>query len=127
LLVLYAFCWNIEFKDVNTYFYQFWSIIIKFFGIFKQKIALNSLYLAGLYLRLIKQDIFGSWPADPKSLYTVAMVDPDAESRLNPKLREFRHWLVINVPGSDVKKGKVVSEYWVGFFEFQKFNILPKI
>ncbi|KAI6170767.1 OV-16 antigen [Aphelenchoides bicaudatus] len=51
------------------------------------------------------------WPADPKALYTVAMVDPDALSRLNPKMREWRHWLVVNIPGNQVSKGTVISHY----------------
>lgn len=51
------------------------------------------------------------WNADPNQLYTLLMVDPDAPSRAEPKLRSFKHWTVINIPGSDVPKGDVVSEY----------------
>lgn len=36
------------------------------------------------------------------------MVDPDAPSRTNPKNREYRHWLVMNIPGNDVTKGDEV-------------------
>eukprot|EP00823_Brevimastigomonas_motovehiculus_P003419 TRINITY_DN207_c0_g1_i2.p1 TRINITY_DN207_c0_g1~~TRINITY_DN207_c0_g1_i2.p1 ORF type:complete len:196 (-),score=46.12 TRINITY_DN207_c0_g1_i2:203-733(-) len=52
-----------------------------------------------------------SWTADEKSLYTVIMTDPDAPSRKNPKFREWRHWLVVNVPGSDVTKGETIAAY----------------
>lgn len=37
--------------------------------------------------------------------------DPDAPSRQDPKFREFHHWLVVNIPGSDLARGKVLSDY----------------
>lgn len=52
-----------------------------------------------------------SWPAEPSSLYTLCMTDPDAPSRLAPKFREWHHWLVVNIPGSSVAKGTTLSEY----------------
>uniref|UniRef100_A0A8D8AUJ0 Phosphatidylethanolamine-binding protein homolog F40A3.3 n=1 Tax=Culex pipiens TaxID=7175 RepID=A0A8D8AUJ0_CULPI len=52
-----------------------------------------------------------SWEADPKSLYTLILTDPDAPSRANPKMREWRHWIVINIPGEDVASGEPVAEY----------------
>uniref|UniRef100_A0A914EBW6 Uncharacterized protein n=1 Tax=Acrobeloides nanus TaxID=290746 RepID=A0A914EBW6_9BILA len=33
-----------------------------------------------------------SWDAEPDSLYTLAMTDPDAPSRKDPRFREFEHW-----------------------------------
>ncbi|KAB0797455.1 hypothetical protein PPYR_08449 [Photinus pyralis] len=51
------------------------------------------------------------WNTDPDKLYLLAMVDPDAPSRNNPKFREWQHWIVGNIPGCDVKKGDVISEY----------------
>ncbi|XP_074028563.1 phosphatidylethanolamine-binding protein homolog F40A3.3 isoform X2 [Leptinotarsa decemlineata] len=51
------------------------------------------------------------WEADKSSFYTVCMTDPDAPSRKEPKFREWHHWLVGNVPGGDVEKGEVLSEY----------------
>jgi phosphatidylethanolamine-binding protein (PEBP) family uncharacterized protein len=36
---------------------------------------------------------------DPSEFYTLATVDPDAPSRQDPKFREWRHWLVTNIPG----------------------------
>jgi hypothetical protein len=44
------------------------------------------------------------------------MVDPDATSRRNPTMREWRHWMVINIPGTRVGKGDVVTKYEVSFF-----------
>ncbi|XP_073969147.1 protein D2-like [Rhodnius prolixus] len=51
------------------------------------------------------------WDADPSALYTLCMTDPDAPSRKDPKFREWHHWLVVNIPGSDVSKGEVLSEF----------------
>ncbi|CAG9855298.1 unnamed protein product [Phyllotreta striolata] len=52
-----------------------------------------------------------NWTADPNTFYTVAMVDPDAPSREDPKLREVLHWLVGNVKGGDVENGEVIAGY----------------
>jgi phosphatidylethanolamine-binding protein (PEBP) family uncharacterized protein len=40
------------------------------------------------------------------------MTDPDAPSRGYPVNREFLHWLVVNIPGSDVARGQHVVEYF---------------
>lgn len=39
------------------------------------------------------------------------MTDPDATSRLNPDLREIRHWLVFNIPGCSIENGDEVTEF----------------
>lgn len=39
------------------------------------------------------------------------MTDPDATSRLNPDLREIRHWLVLNIPECSIEKGDEVIEF----------------
>lgn len=52
-----------------------------------------------------------SWNADANALYTVCMTDPDAPSRKEPTFREWHHWLVVNVPGSKVSEGEVLSDY----------------
>ncbi|XP_058803992.1 protein D2-like [Phymastichus coffea] len=51
------------------------------------------------------------WDADDSSFYTLCMTDPDAPSRKEPKFREWHHWLVTNIPGKDVSKGEVLSQY----------------
>lgn len=51
------------------------------------------------------------WKADPNVFYTLVMTDPDAPSRQTPTYREWHHWLVGNIPGNDVSKGEVLSEY----------------
>ncbi|RXG69018.1 Phosphatidylethanolamine-binding protein-like F40A3.3 [Armadillidium vulgare] len=52
-----------------------------------------------------------SWEAEEGSYYTLIMTDPDAPSRKEPKFREWHHWLVGNIPGSDVSKGETLSQY----------------
>ncbi|XP_075984219.1 protein D2-like isoform X2 [Anticarsia gemmatalis] len=52
-----------------------------------------------------------TWEASPDQFYTVAMTDPDAPSRKEPKFREWHHWLVGNVPGTNVAAGDTLSDY----------------
>ncbi|KAJ1690650.1 hypothetical protein LUZ63_014805 [Rhynchospora breviuscula] len=66
-------------------------------------------------------DIKPSMAADPPTvniagktsdLYTLVMTDPDAPSPSDPKMREWLHWLVVNMPGStDPSQGEVVVPY----------------
>ncbi|XP_012582360.1 PREDICTED: phosphatidylethanolamine-binding protein 4 isoform X2 [Condylura cristata] len=42
--------------------------------------------------------------------YILVMVDPDAPSRSSPKYRFWRHWLVTDIKGSDMKKGKIKGQ-----------------
>ncbi|KAJ0169860.1 hypothetical protein K1T71_014466 [Dendrolimus kikuchii] len=51
------------------------------------------------------------WAAKDNQYYTLAMVDPDAPSRENPKFREWHHWLVGNIFGGDMNKGEILSDY----------------
>lgn len=41
----------------------------------------------------------------------MTVLDPDAPSRKEPTFREWHHWLVGNIPGGEVSKGQVLSEY----------------
>ncbi|KAG2470677.1 PEBP1 protein, partial [Polypterus senegalus] len=53
-----------------------------------------------------------SWEGcDPGKMYTLALTDPDAPSRKDPKFREWHHFLVVNMKGSDINSGKVLSDY----------------
>ncbi|XP_062274329.1 phosphatidylethanolamine-binding protein 4 [Scomber scombrus] len=40
-----------------------------------------------------------------KKMYVLVMVDPDAPSRTKPTSAHWRHWLVVNIQGSTLKKG----------------------
>ncbi|KAF9579693.1 hypothetical protein BGW38_003946 [Lunasporangiospora selenospora] len=37
---------------------------------------------------------------NPSDKYTLIMTDPDAPSRNEPRMREYRHWIVTNLSGS---------------------------
>ncbi|KAF9142281.1 hypothetical protein BGX30_002989 [Mortierella sp. GBA39] len=53
----------------------------------------------------------------PSDQYTLIMTDPDAPSRKDPTMREYRHWVVANISGTsdfqpaNVAQGAVVSPY----------------
>ncbi|XP_053125461.1 phosphatidylethanolamine-binding protein 4 isoform X3 [Hemicordylus capensis] len=53
--------------------------------------------------------------ANENKEYVLIMVDPDAPSRATPKYRFWRHWLVSNIKGADLKngnlQGNVLSDY----------------
>lgn len=51
------------------------------------------------------------WDHDDDSFYTVILSDPDAPSRANPKIREVRHWYVVNIPGNRVDEGEPLFDY----------------
>ncbi|XP_018912202.1 protein D2 isoform X2 [Bemisia tabaci] len=51
------------------------------------------------------------WPADPNLNYALVFIDPDAPSKALPTMREWQHWLVVNIPGNDITSGKVLTEY----------------
>uniref|UniRef100_A0A8C3WWN2 Phosphatidylethanolamine binding protein 4 n=1 Tax=Catagonus wagneri TaxID=51154 RepID=A0A8C3WWN2_9CETA len=42
--------------------------------------------------------------------YILVMVDPDAPSRSSPKARFWRHWLVTDIKGTDIRKGKMQGQ-----------------
>lgn len=39
------------------------------------------------------------------------MTDPDAPSRAQPTMREWRHWVVANIQNNDVSHGNVLTPY----------------
>lgn len=38
-------------------------------------------------------------------------LDPDAPTPEHPKYREWRHWLVMNIPGNDISRGETCVSY----------------
>lgn len=52
-----------------------------------------------------------NWTPENSTYYTLAMVDPDAPSRADPKFREVKHWLVGNILENDISTGDVIAEY----------------
>lgn len=59
----------------------------------------------------IKDEPCLNWVADVSRYYTVAMVDPDAPHRSAPKMSQFLHWLVTNIPGTSIERGTTLAEY----------------
>ena len=49
---------------------------------------------------------------EPGKLYTIILSDPDAPNPSEPKFAEWIHWLVVNVPGSDVSAGIALVPYF---------------
>uniref|UniRef100_A0A1I7XPT8 Phosphatidylethanolamine-binding protein n=1 Tax=Heterorhabditis bacteriophora TaxID=37862 RepID=A0A1I7XPT8_HETBA len=72
-----------------------------------------------------------SWDFEDGALYTVLLtgmsivlyetfttcmanlflLDPDAPSRKEATFREWHHWLIVNIPGDNLKKGDVLADY----------------
>uniref|UniRef100_A0A2K6E0D9 Phosphatidylethanolamine binding protein 1 n=1 Tax=Macaca nemestrina TaxID=9545 RepID=A0A2K6E0D9_MACNE len=48
---------------------------------------------------------------DSGKLYTLVLTDPAAPSRKDPKYREWHHFLAVNIKGSDISSGTVLSDY----------------
>lgn len=42
------------------------------------------------------------WEAEPGAFYTLVLTDPDAPSRASPTLREWVHWVRVNIPGDNL-------------------------
>jgi len=51
------------------------------------------------------------WPSDPEKHYTLLFLDVDAPSRTAPLLRSYLHWLIVNIPGHDVRRGVPILQY----------------
>eukprot|EP00124_Ichthyophonus_hoferi_P005767 Ihof_evm2s945 gene=Ihof_evmTU2s945 len=65
--------------------------------------------LTPLQVKSVPQIVIPNAEAD--SLYTLVFSDPDAPTRSDPTMREFLHWIVINIPGGNLNKGHTVAEY----------------
>ncbi|XP_022220725.2 protein D2 [Drosophila obscura] len=59
----------------------------------------------------VKDQPLVEWSAAPGDYYALILTDPDAPSRADPKFREFKHWVVVNIPGNDVASGEVLTAY----------------
>ncbi|CAH0387423.1 unnamed protein product, partial [Bemisia tabaci] len=43
--------------------------------------------------------------------YTLIMAGLDEPSHMTPTLREYLHWLVVNIPGNEIKEGQELASY----------------
>lgn len=59
----------------------------------------------------VKDEPLLTYPVEQEGRYLVCMTDPDAPSRSEPRFREFLHWLVGNIPGTNVISGDILAEY----------------
>ena len=81
--------------------------------------VLNVSYISGVKADLgnvltptqVKDQPTIQWEAKENTFYTLLMTDPDAPSRAEPTLREIRHWLVVNIKGSDVSSGETIVQF----------------
>nr|XP_018903754.1 PREDICTED: protein D3-like [Bemisia tabaci] len=55
-----------------------------------------------------------TWEADNGTLHTLLLVDPDWPIKKPRTINEFPHWMVGNIPGSNVEKGETIIDY-VGY------------
>ncbi|XP_015925899.1 protein D2-like [Parasteatoda tepidariorum] len=44
-------------------------------------------------------------------LYTLLMIDPDAPYPQNPTLQNYLHWIIVNIPGNNIKDGDLIADY----------------
>ncbi|XP_072153941.1 uncharacterized protein [Bemisia tabaci] len=51
-----------------------------------------------------------SWPTKEDALYVLVLSGPDA-SDLDSAQNSYEHWLIGNIPGTDLEKGEKLSEY----------------
>ncbi|XP_017477656.1 PREDICTED: protein D3-like [Rhagoletis zephyria] len=52
-----------------------------------------------------------SWPAEDGAFYTLLFLCPDAPSRTDRRCADTWHWLVVNIPGSNIAEGHTVADY----------------
>ncbi|KAJ1270350.1 hypothetical protein BS78_06G047500 [Paspalum vaginatum] len=63
----------------------------------------NRLLLAGVELKpsaVLNKPRVDVGGTDLRVFYTLVLVDPDAPSPSNPSLREYLHWMVVDIPGT---------------------------
>ncbi|XP_023302379.2 protein D3-like [Lucilia cuprina] len=51
------------------------------------------------------------WSAEKDSFYTLLFTEVDAPSREDTSLKEWRHWLIVNIPENNVDEGDLVYGY----------------
>jgi len=59
----------------------------------------------------VKDEPQVKYTADPNTLYTLQMTDSDAPSRQNPAISPINHWLVVNIPGSNIHQGEALLPF----------------
>jgi hypothetical protein len=100
----------------------YWSHAI-FSDLERLKIYYNDKHLIGVPKMSIKDTetipCILCYKANPKKLYTVMLIDPTAPDTRKPDSGVWRHWLVVDIPGSELLEGclnieevgKVITSY----------------
>ena len=59
----------------------------------------------------VKDEPIVNWPTEGGQHYTLVMTDPDAPSRKEPTRGQIKHWIVVNIPGTNLTRGETIVEY----------------
>ncbi|KAG5674016.1 hypothetical protein PVAND_004009 [Polypedilum vanderplanki] len=94
------------------------SGLVDIFGVCPVDILKVS-YKSGIELKIasvltptqVKDQPIVQYNGDENAFYTLLLTDVDAPSKMNPAMREVRHWLVVNIPGSNVNDGETKWSY----------------
>lgn len=78
---------------------------------FKEKEIIEVDLGSEIALEQVQQEPEITFEPQSEVKYTLIMVDPDAPSRGKPVAKEWLHWLVVDIPGSDIKAGKVLTAF----------------
>lgn len=116
LCLLIALC-NCEMSEVETAFEDHGIVPNSLLVAPRQKVEVS--YPSGVVVNFgneltptqVKDKPSVSWEAEDGAYYSLVMMDPDAPSRENPINGEYRHWLVMNIPGNRVDEGDVVTDF----------------
>ncbi|KAJ0172957.1 hypothetical protein K1T71_011133 [Dendrolimus kikuchii] len=99
-----AFLWNELVPDILTNTPTRW-LSVRFPSGVKSQLG-NSLSLQD-----VVQEPKLNWEVVAGTFYTVLFVDPDALSRETAEYRSFLHWLVVNVPGTNIDAGEIIAPF----------------
>nr|XP_018905809.1 PREDICTED: protein D1-like [Bemisia tabaci] len=70
--------------------------------------------------KIIDEPVRVVWPRKINSYYTLFMIGPDAPVREQPIDRNWLHWLVTNLQGTDVEDGDEIAEYCGSLAGYEK-------
>ena len=51
------------------------------------------------------------WSAKENTFYTLIFTEPDAPSRQDHSLKEWLHWLIVNIPEGNATQGDIIFDY----------------
>lgn len=52
-----------------------------------------------------------TWNGFENMWYCVTMIDADAPRFADARLKEMVHWMIVNIPGTDITKGETIAPY----------------